>query len=422
MKQRDPFTAFARTILFPGFLLLSVGNATSQTLPAAGQSQEDLLPAAAAPARAPAPAAARSALGSTVILGWNDLGMHCMNRSFSDLCILPPFNNLWVQVIQRGNPPRLLSEGVDLTYRFPANTTSSSKVNFWTYAPSLFGASLPADVGLTGHGLTGSLEYNGTAWEVTGVPITPFDDATPTTEQPYQLAEVTCLEAGGATVLDQTVFVAPVSTEMHCDKCHGATPEIHILQEHDKEHGTTLMSQRPVLCASCHASNALGTTGQPGLPNLSRAIHKYHGEEVGATMNCYDCHPGAQTQCLRGAMFLAGKSCADCHGNMLSVGSSSRRPWIDEPRCATCHPEHPEETGKLYRQSRGHGGLYCAACHNSPHAELPTAQPRDAMQALRVQGRATFIRDCSVCHSTRPSGPGPHGLLAPSTPSGWTLR
>lgn len=41
-----------------------------------------------------------------VLIGWNDLGMHCINPSYKELALLPPFNNLWVQVIQRGDPPQ----------------------------------------------------------------------------------------------------------------------------------------------------------------------------------------------------------------------------------------------------------------------------------------------------------------------------
>ena len=31
-----------------------------------------------------------------VVFAWNDLGMHCMNRDFSELMVLPPFNVLHV--------------------------------------------------------------------------------------------------------------------------------------------------------------------------------------------------------------------------------------------------------------------------------------------------------------------------------------
>ena len=28
-----------------------------------------------------------------IVLAWNDLGMHCANDDFSDIVILPPYNN-----------------------------------------------------------------------------------------------------------------------------------------------------------------------------------------------------------------------------------------------------------------------------------------------------------------------------------------
>ncbi len=45
---------------------------------------------------------------SYVVLGYNDLGMHCMNQDFSHRCILPPYNSLHAQVIQIGREERLL--------------------------------------------------------------------------------------------------------------------------------------------------------------------------------------------------------------------------------------------------------------------------------------------------------------------------
>jgi hypothetical protein len=363
-------------------------------------------------------------LGGYVALGWNNLGMHCMNRYYSNLCVLPPFNDILVQVIKRGATPQLVTSGAALTYRFPGNTYSTGKVDFWPNAHALFGVTLADNTGLTGLKMTGSLTFNGTAWEARGVPLTPFDDANLTTEQPYQFGEVTARDSATSATMDTTTFVVPVSTEIHCDNCHGNNAELDILQKHDDHNGTNLAATRPVLCASCHASNALGTTGQPGVSNLSHAVHGFHAGEVGPDTDCYNCHPGLVTKCLRGAMFKAGKTCTDCHGNLTAVGAAGRNPWVDEPRCETCHPTHPEEPGKLYRNSRGHGGLYCAACHNSTHAELPSVQPRDAVQVLRVQNEAIFIRNCAVCHTTPPTGPGPHGVMAPTkaTPGFWVVN
>ncbi|NTU43405.1 MAG: hypothetical protein HGA78_10255, partial [Nitrospirales bacterium] len=48
------------------------------------------------------PAAAAT---SYVVIGWNDLGMHCISPSFKEMAILPPYNTLMVQLLQKGNPP-----------------------------------------------------------------------------------------------------------------------------------------------------------------------------------------------------------------------------------------------------------------------------------------------------------------------------
>jgi hypothetical protein len=37
-----------------------------------------------------------------------------------------------------------------------------------------------------------------------------------------------------------------------------------------------------------------------------------------------------------------------------------------------------------------------------------------------VQGTTGFIRDCTVCHTTMPTAPGPHGYL-PSAVQNWML-
>ena len=216
----------------------------------------------------PSPRAERAAM-PMVVFGYNDLGMHCMNSDFSEIMVLPPFNNLHAQVIRRGGEPHIITSGVTVSYVIPANTHSADKTNFWKYAPALLGASPPPDVGLTGNGLAGTMAVTAQRdWEVTGVPITPIDDAR--RENPYPLATITVTQNG--TLQARTQAVVPVSTEMNCILCHdrpGISTASDILQRHDELHGTNLMDQRPVLCASCHASNALGLAGDPNLPNLS---------------------------------------------------------------------------------------------------------------------------------------------------------
>ena len=43
-----------------------------------------------------------------VILGWNNLGMHCYNPDFEHVGVLPPYNTLIAQVIKVGDPPQIV--------------------------------------------------------------------------------------------------------------------------------------------------------------------------------------------------------------------------------------------------------------------------------------------------------------------------
>ena len=78
---------------------------------------------------------------------------------------------------------------------------------------------------------------------------------------------------------------------------------------------------------------------------------------------------------------------------------------------------NPVGNPKLYRVSKGHGGLFCESCHGSTHAEWPTANPNanDNIPASQLQGHSGYIAECQTCHEptdeTLPLGNnGPHGM------------
>lgn len=364
-----------------------------------------------------------SAVGEYKILAWNDLGMHCYNRDFADLAVLPPYNTLWVQVVKAGDPPTLVTSGITVEYSYADNTYSVGKTNFWSYDKALFGVDLPPNVGLKGKGLSGTMDLSGDHFVAEGIPVTEFSDSAPTTPQPYQLATVVVKDAATGAVLANQKVVTPVSSEMRCDKCHSdngeAAPnnptgkvETNILQLHDEEEKTNLMGSRPVLCANCHGSNALGAPGVAGIKNLSNAMHSKHSDKSPNTLSgCYNCHPGPQTKCLRDVMSTnEGMTCISCHGSMTTVASNPN-PWLNEPRCDTCHDSGKyNQDQSLYRFSKEHGGLYCEACHDSTHAIAPSREANDAIKFVALQGHNGPLGECSVCHTTPPnSNMGPHG-------------
>ena len=460
---------------------------------------------------------------STVVLAANDLGMHCMDREFSIFSILPPFNVVNAQVVGHdadGNPALLDDLDVDVRYAAAAdasgsiNSYSTRKTDFWLYANSLFGASLVNGEGLTGLFMPADDPRNRGAqpmayilasdgFRAEGIPITPTDDGN--RSNPYPLMEVSAHNKQTGQQIGSLKVVVPVATETDCQSCHrnggvGSAPrgiispdtdlEIqskrNILKLHDAVQGTTLLTSTPVLCAGCHYSPALDLAGtgpsgnQVGKPTFSKVMHSYHGNLTSGGQplfpanitSCYQCHPGKDTQCQRGAMKTGGMGCIDCHGGMLAVGgdfpllaggsidgtndNKPRRPWKDLPRCQSCHSgdalsnltgaanvvpsssgirlaqayrtgdpsaspllstnkRFAEEDNTLYRFSKGHGGVRCENCHGSTHAEWPIADDaaNDNVASKTLQGYSGKIIECTACHaqSSLPlTTNGPHGL------------
>ena len=274
-------------LLLVALLILFSGNS-----PVKGQASSQIFPIPANPSQninIYVPLVSQSPGGADYVLfGWNDLGMHCYNHDFQDLAVLPPYNTLRAQLVKRGDPPQIITTGVRIQYSFPDNKISSTKTDFWTYVNALFGVQLPDNVGLKNKGLADVMDPQADFFIAEGIPLTEFSDSAPTVSYPFQKAALTAKNSlTGATLATLTV-VAPVSTEMHCDNCHaaGKNPggnqarvELNILALHDSEEGTNLLNSRPVLCARCHSSNALGAPGVSGVPSLSNAIHAQHSSK-----------------------------------------------------------------------------------------------------------------------------------------------
>jgi hypothetical protein len=353
-----------------------------------------------------------------VVFAWNTLGMHCLNPTYDELVILPPYNTVQAQVIKRGNPPQIITTGLTVEYSLVNNTSSYGKREyggFWDNYTALFGGTPPAhDIGLAGTALFGNMTAGSDHYTAEGMPVVPVDDAG--LWDPMQVIEIK-VKDGSGNLLATTRATVPTSDEINCAKCHSGGPSsvfTNILRSHDNAQGTDLINSKPVLCASCHGSPALGQTG-PGTSGkyLSQAIHGFHATK---DASCYDCHPGATTQCSRSLAHMGNAkdgNCTSCHGDLANVAltiDNGRVPWVTEPKCVTCHSgvDGVETSDALYRNSTGHGGAYCTACHGSPHAMYPSREAKDNYQPNQYQGsKIKSIGSCGICHdNSRGEGSG----------------
>jgi len=107
--------------------------------------------------------------------------------------------------------------------------------------------------------------------------------------------------------------------------------------------------------------------------------------------------------------------CPDCHGVMADVAQNPY-PWLREPRCdnPACHGSGYGLTQALYRESQGHGNLYCPACHDTTHAIAQSREANDAVKFVSLQGTAGTLRGCAACHGTVPARRFVHGASLPA--------
>jgi len=328
-----------------------------------------------------------------VLLAWNNLGMHCISDSDPYWILLPPANDIYAQLVKRGDSPEIITEGVELSFavekgfEFPEN-----HVRFWEFADKLLGANLPPGVGVGGLKVNDimKLEEGHQAFVAPFVPVVPYPEDG--SYNPYPIFTITAKDKKTGEVLAMTKTVAPTSTEMGCKNCHGGgwrvagvagftdDTSLDILAAHDKNSGTNLVEKakngEPMLCQSCHADPVLGTKGNPELLNFPAALHGWHAnyltdrEGMQACVACHPSRPEGPTQCFRShhAQFM---DCTNCHGTMedhaltllkkeheagkkgaarlmaklkpRAVDSleeiNPRTPWINEPDCLNCHED-----------------------------------------------------------------------------------
>ena len=308
-----------------------------------------------------------------LLLAFSNSGMHCITDSSARWMMLPPGNKISAQLIHRGETPEIVTEGIEVTYKIES-----------------------------GAGLEGGMKMieENQSFMASNIQVTPYSENK--TFNPYPLFTIEARSKKSGKILARTKVVAPVSTEMGCNNCHGGKSRKvekggfsdetsrDILAVHDKISKTQLLKQteegKLVFCQACHSDSNHGMKGDPKLLNMSAAIHGFHANYLTErdVESCNLCHPSSpvgNTQCLRGIHNEIGLDCTNCHGNLedhaLSLLKAEenagkagakrlikylvptkvdsvndvkpRAPWINEPDCMNCHIDFNEpETDETF--------------------------------------------------------------------------
>jgi hypothetical protein len=362
-------------------------------------------------------------------------------------------------------------------------------------APKLFPGFQPIQngvaMGIAGYGITGTMKYNSQsmAYEAVGIPAYPITTGDTTKDtmtdplggpnrDPYLTANITVKNSSG-TVIGTTSTVVPVAFG-GCCTCHlplaaangyPATPAgsfqyLGVMHSQNSSGINIAMIDPdgdgvggPVRCSWCHWDPAMGESAAPGWPagtkllpganftlkksvySFSDVLHRFHTQnqkvltqyDANIATNCYDCHPGNNVNCYRGAH--KGKTaiwCTDCHGNLnqrVATGQLTQ-PWKAStlPSCSTpakgitsafaCHATVPQTTWDpglfgSYINARGGMGnhiVLCESCHGSAHGESPSTLSADNVEnsAIHTALGTTFpagkdktyaLGACTICHT-----------------------
>jgi hypothetical protein len=331
---------------------------------------------------------------TAALLGWNNLGMHCMDSDYSVFSVLPPYNTVECQLIVGG---QLITNGAgySVTYQAVAdpdgsfNSTAMGKGNFYSYAQALYGAALAPEAGLAGWSMPGvsntpqamlfeqtNHPAAGVATAVNwfraeGIPLSPYDDAH--RKNPYPLMRLIAWNSANQPIATNDV-VLPVSDEMDCRACHASgtqaaaqpiagwvwdgLPErdfrLNILRLHDErqfaqhsnDYAAALSARgfnaaglyrsvtadgKPALCAACHASEALGAPSYGNIPPLTASVHGFHAHVQDPTLNVTLDNSANRAACYRCHPGSTTRCLRGAMGGAVATDGSM------EMQCQSCH-------------------------------------------------------------------------------------
>ena len=370
-----------------------------------------------------------------IVLASNDLGMHCACPGAQYMLLLPPFNTLRAQVIerdvnnQRSGTPLVLADPNDIRveYNIVENDDDFLKTQD-TYYPTWikmmprygFGPAIdPADgkiQGLTGSKLAGEMAAEPEGWwEAVGVPAFPDESNASTTQQkimidplggpdrnPYLTGNIKVYEQASGALLAQTNITVPVSFGGCCD-CHLDLAENTPGYGRDPESSFALMG-------FLHARDSGINFADPAVLNPDKETEILEGEPVTpGPVRCSVCHwdpamgesaaPGGYVNATTGDPLPTSQySFSDVLHRWHVENPIVTAPPYDPDLATNCYQCHPSNEVNCYRgqhinQTIGQDNhaVWCTDCHGDLYQRVAEGQMQDPWS------EATLPK-CGDCH------------------------
>jgi PKD repeat protein len=135
---------------------------------------------------------------------------------------------------------------------------------------------------------------------------------------------------------------------------------------------------------------------------------------------CGSCHTGdAQDNLYSDSTTLGSPNSSDNIRlvQAFRVGDNKATPIVPSNKRFAENTVASTGNPMLYRVSKGHGGVFCEACHGATHGIWPNKNPssNDNVTAIQLQGHTGPVIECSTCHGNTNLGntlDGPHGMHA----------
>lgn len=377
------------------------------------------------------------------LMGWSELGMHCIDgKDYSIWSVLPPYNVIRAQLVTLTDPPVPVTTGatgVTITYQALAdssgsiNTISSTKTNFWSplgsggnaYNYLLFPNLIPDHLGILGGspvisrvnppkdiGLTNDpvqsltphmLQYNSSLgnWEATAVPTVPYDNTG--AFKPYPMVQLTAKNSSG-TVLATAQIVLSVSDELRCSTCHASGSDLaakpnagwvndpdpnkdmklNVLRKHDDKHPiTSYLSELAGM--GYHYQSTLEATARGGTPVLCAACHSQNALELSGLSGI-----NSMTQDMH---LLHGTQINPNTGH--SLDSESVNSPTPDTSCYLCHPGVTTRCERGAMSNMSSTANSCFSCHGNLAG---TAGNKGPYVGLSTRVGWLTLPACQMCH------------------------